>query len=173
MPIADTDIVYRWSVAAAAGNTTASAPSTSLGDQVETNGPTTAVANDVFDDVSGAEASAGATDYRCLFALNNHATLTLLGAKVSISSQTSGGATVTIGLDPAGVTPKGQASAQAATIANESTAPAGVTFSAGPLTIGDMAPGTVAAFWIKRVTPPGSTVQADGAVFSVDGDTLP
>jgi hypothetical protein len=173
MAIVNTDIVYRYSVAAAAGNTTASSAAASLGDQVATNGPTTAVANDVFDDVSGAEASAGATDYRCLFALNNHATLSLLGAKVSISSQTSGGATVTIGLDPAGITPKGQASAQAATIANEAAAPAGVSFSAGPLTIGDIPAGSVAAFWIKRVTPPGATVQADGAVFSVDGDTLP
>jgi len=173
MPIVNTDILYRYSVAAAAGNTTAGSASGSLGDQVATNGPTTAVANDVFDDVSPAEASAGATDYRCLFGLNNHATLTLLSAQLSIASQTSGGATITIGLDPAGITAKGSGSAQAATIANESTAPAGVTFSAGPLAVGDLAPGQVFGFWLKRVTPPGSTVQADGAVLSIDGTTLP
>lgn len=173
MAIVSTDILYRYSVAAAAGDTTAGSANASLGDQVATNGPTTAVANNVFDDVSPAEASAGATDYRCLFALNNHATLTLIGAALSISSQTAGGATITIGLDPAGITAKGLGSAQAATIANEAAAPVGVSFSAGPLTIGDMAPGQVQAFWMKRVTPPGATVLADGAVLSVDGTTLP
>lgn len=173
MAIVSTDIVYRYSVAAAAGDTTASSAAASLGDQVASNGPTTAVANNVFDDVTGAEATAGDVEYRCLFALNNHATLTLIGAQLSIQSETAGGASVQIGLDPAGITAKGAATAQAATVANESTAPAGVTFSAGPLTVGDLAPGQVFGFWIKRTVPAASGAAADGAVFAVSGDTLP
>jgi hypothetical protein len=173
MAIVSTDIVFRYSVAAAAGNTTASSANASLGDQIATNGPTTAAANNVFDDVSGAESTAGDVEYRCLFGLNNHASLTLIGAVLAIDSETAGGASVQIGLDPAGVTVKGLASAQAATVANESTAPAGVTFSAGPLTIGDIVAGSVQGFWIKRTVPPGAAAANDGAVFSITGDTLP
>ena len=173
MAIVPSDIVYRYSVSAAAGNTTASSAAASLGDQVATNGPTSASANNVFDDVSGAESAAGDVEYRCLFGLNNHASLTLIGAQLAIDSESAGGASVQIGLDPVGVVAKGSASAQAATIANENTAPAGVTFSAGPLTIGDMAPGTVQGFWIKRTVPSGASAANDGAVFSITGDTLP
>jgi hypothetical protein len=173
MPIVNTDIIYRYSVAAAAGDTTAGTAATSLGDQVATNGPTTNVANNVFDDVSGAEAASGDVEYRCLFGLNNHATLTLLGAVLSIQSETAGGASVQIGLDPTGITAKGASGAQAVTVANENTAPSGVAFSAGPLTIGDMAPGQVQAFWIKRTVPAASGAANDGAVFAITGDTLP
>jgi hypothetical protein len=173
MPIANTDIKYRYSVSAAAGDTTAGAANTSLGDQCASNGPTTNVVNNVFDDVSSAEATAGDVEYRCLFGLNDHATLTLIGAFLSIQSETAGGAAVQIGLDPTGITAKGASGAQAVTVADENTAPAGVTFSAGPLTIGDLAPGQVQAFWIKRTVPAASVGQPDGAVFAITGDSNP
>lgn len=174
MPIANTDILFRYSVAAAAGNTTASSANASLGDQVATNGPTDNVANNVFDDISSAESAAGRVEYRSLFGLNNHATLTLIGARLLLSSETAGGATVQIGLDPTGITAKGAAGAQAVTVANETSAPAGVSFSAGPLTIGDLTPGQVQGFWIKRTIVAGTSGPlADGAVFAIDGDTLP
>src|SRR3954454_11533100 len=144
MAIVASDIVYRYSGAAAGGDTTAGAAATSLGDQISTTAITTAVLNNLFDDVSGAEAAAGRVEYRCAFVLNNHATLTLQNAGIYITSQTSGGGTIDMGLDPAAVSAKGSGSAQAAVVANEITAPAGVTFSTptsgSPLVIGDLAP---------------------------------
>jgi hypothetical protein len=176
MAIVASDIVFRLSVSAAAGDTTAGTPATSLGDQVATTAITTAVLNNLFDDVSGAEAAAGDIEYRCIFILNNHATLTLIGANVYITSQTAGGGTITIGLDGTAISAKGSASAQAVTIANESTAPSGVTFSnpssGSPLVIGDLAPGQVKGIWVKRdVTAGASALNPDGVIIGWGGDT--
>jgi hypothetical protein len=175
MAIIASDIVKRLSVAAAAGDTTASTPAASLGDQVSTTAITDAQIGNIFDDVNGAEAAAGSVDYRCIFILNNHATLTYVGANVAVQSETAGGATIDIATDNIAVSAKGAASAQAAVIANEGVAPTGVSaFGDGPLTIGDMAPGQVKAIWIRRTTPPGATMMnPDNFVLVVSGDTLP
>lgn len=175
MAIVASDIVKRFSVVAAAGDTTAGTPAGSLGDQISTTAITDATLNNLFDDVSGAEASAGMTDYRCIFILNNHATLTLYNATITIQSQTAGGGTVTIALDNIGPVAKGSASAQADQIASETTAPTNVgAFGAGPLTIGDMTPGQVKAVWLKRVVTAGaSALNPDGVILRVAGDTLP
>jgi hypothetical protein len=175
MPITSTDIVYRLSVVtASAGDTTASTPDASLGDQVSTTAITTATLNNLFDNVSGAEAAAGDVEYRCFFVLNNHATLTLQGAKLGITSQTAGGGTIDFGLDPTAISAKGAAGAQAVTIANESTAPAGVTFAGTEVTIGDLAPGQVKAVWLRRtVTAGAGALNPDGVIIYCTGDTLP
>jgi hypothetical protein len=176
MPIVSGDIVFRLSVAAAAGDTTAGTPATSLGDQVSTTAITTATLNNLFDDVSGAEAAAGDVEYRCIFVLNNHATLTLQSAQVSIQSQTAGGGTIDIALDNIAVSAKGSGSAQATAIANESTSPGGGagSFGAGPLTIGDIGPGQVKGIWVRRtVTAGAGALNPDGVVIAVTGDTLP
>jgi hypothetical protein len=175
MPIGSSDIVYRLSVVtASAGDTTAGTPATSLGDQVSTTAITTATLNNLFDDVSGAEAAAGDVEYRCFFVLNNHGSLTLQGATAKLTSQTAGGGTIDFGLDPAAISAKGAAGAQAATIANESTAPAGVTFNTTDQLIGDMAPGQVKGIWVRRtVTAGASALNPDGAILNVTGDTLP
>lgn len=176
MPIVTGDIIYRFSVAAAAGDTTAGAAATSLGDQVSTTAITDATLNNLFDDVSGAEAAAGDIEYRCIFVLNNHATLTLVDAEVVIDSQTAGGGTIDIALDNIAVSAKGSGSAQAAAVANESTGPGGGagSFGAGPLTIGDLAPGQVKGIWVRRtVTAGAGAVNPDGAILEVTGDTLP
>lgn len=173
MPIISTDLVWRWSVAAAAGDTTASSASASLGDQVASNGPTSGAANNFWDDVSSSEAAAGDVEYRCGFVLNNHGTLTHIGSVLSILSETAGGASIAIGADPTAASAKGSASAQAVTIANEQTAPAGVTFGTSPAALGDIPAGFVKAFWVRRTVPAGAGLLADGAVLSVDGDTNP
>jgi hypothetical protein len=174
MAIAPSDIVFRLSVVAAAGDTTSSTPAASLGDQVSTSVITTATLNNLFDDVSGAEAAAGDVEYRCFFVLNNHATLTLIAATAKLASQTAGGGTIDFGLDPAAVSAKGLGSAQAATIANESAAPAGVSFNTTDQLIGDMAPGQVKAIWLRRtVTAGAGALNPDGVIMNVTGDTLP
>jgi hypothetical protein len=175
MAIVASDIVKRLSVAAAAGDTTGGTAATSLGDQVATTVITDATLNNLFDDVSGAESASGTTEYRCMFILNNHATLTLENATIAVQSETGAGTAITIATDNIGNVAKGSASAQAATIANETTAPSGVSaFGAGPLTIGNLAAGQVRGIWLKRIVSAGASASnPDSVVLRVTGDTLP
>ena len=174
MPIVNTDLVMRLSVAAAAGDTTAGTPSTSLGDQVSTTAVVTATVDNLFDSVSGAEAAAGRTEYRCVFILNNHATLTATNTRFGLTSQTAGGGTIDFGVDPTAKSAKGSGSAQAVTVANETTAPAGVTFAGTEVTLGDLAPGEVRAVWLRRtVTAGASALNPDGAIMYALCETLP
>lgn len=177
MAITATDILFKFSVAAAAGDTTAGTAATSLGDQISITQITDATDNNLFDDVTGDEASAGDTEYRCFFVHNNHASLTWQGVVAWLSAEVSGGATVAISIDTTGVTPKGQASAQAKTVADESTAPATQTFSSPTtkgtgLSIGDIPAGSVAAIWVRRtVAASTAALNADGVTIRCEGDT--
>lgn len=177
MAITASEILFKLSVAAAAGDTTAQAdPNASLGDQISTTQITDATLHNLFDKITGDENAASDVEYRCFFVHNNHASLTWESVVVWLSSETAGGATVAIGLDPAGVTAKGSGSAQAATIANESTAPAGVTFSAptskgAGLSIGNIAAGSVAAIWVRRTAANTAALDTDGVVIRCEGDT--
>jgi hypothetical protein len=176
MAIVAADIVKRLSVVTgSAGDSTAGTPAGSLGKYVATTVITDATLNNIFDDVTGAEAAAGSTEYRCLFVLNNHATLTYQGATVTILSQTALGGLIDIAIDNIAVSAKGSASAQAALIANETTAPTGVSaFTAGPHTIGDIAPGQVKGIWLRRTVSPGAAgLNPDGVILRFSGDTLP
>jgi hypothetical protein len=126
----------------------------------------------LFDNVSGAENEAGDTEYRCFSVKNTHSTLTLLGAKIWIDSNTpSSTSTVEIGLGSAAI------SATEQTVANESTAPTSVTFSApatfaGGLTIGDLAPNATKAIWVKRIiTAGGVAYNSDAFSVTVQGET--
>lgn len=176
MPITATDILFKFSVVAAAGNTTAGTASGSLGDQISTTQITDATLHNLFDVISGDENAASTIDYRCFFVHNAHASLTWENVKVWISAEVAGGASAAIGLDPAGVTAVGLASAQAATIATETTAPAGVTFTApttkaGGLTIGNIPAGSVAAIWVRRTAANSAAVDNDGVTIRCEGDT--
>lgn len=176
MPIAGSDIVFRLSVVTgSAGDSTASTPNASLGKYVSSTAIVAATIDNLFDDVSGAEAAAGSVEYRCFFVLNNHATLTLTNPVLSINSETAGGGTINTATDNIAVSAKGSASAQAAQIANETTAPTGVSaFGTSNLSLGDLAPGQVKAVWLKRtVTAGAGAVNPDGVVLRVTGDTLP
>ena len=176
MPIINTDVVKRLSVTTgSAGDTVAGTPAGSLGKYVSTTAITDATAGNLFDDVSGAEAAAGSTEYRCLFILNNHATLTLYASTITVQSETAGGGAITIALDNIAAAAKGGAGAQAATIASETSTPSGVgAFGAGPLAIGDLAPGQVKGVWLKRVVTAGAAaLNPDGVILRVAGDTLP
>lgn len=177
MAITATDLLYKYSVAAAAGNTTAGTAATSLGDQVSTTAIADAVLNNLFDNVTGDQAAAGMTDYRCLFVHNAHASLTLQTPKVWISAEVAGGATFSIGVDPTAASAVGAAAPQAVAVGDETTAPGGVTFSAPTtkatgLALGDLGPGQVKAIWVRRVVAPGTAaINNDGATIRVEGDT--
>jgi hypothetical protein len=170
--VVNTDMQWRFSVSAAAGNTTAGTAAASLGDQVSTTQLTTAVLGNLFDDVSAAEASAGDVEYRCIFLVNTNATDTSFNTKVSITGEQSGGATFDIALDNIGVTAIGSSSAQAATVADEATAPSGVgAYGKGPLTIGTMGPSTVQGVWVRRTAAAGATANSnDGGTIHAQGE---
>lgn len=177
MAITATDIVFRLSTTAgAAGDSTASSPAASLGKYVSTTVWTTGT-NSLFDNITGDENAASTVDYRCVFVLNNHATLTLQSSVVYFT-ETAGGASVAIALDNLAVSAKGSAAAQAAQIASETTTPSGVgafstaaTSKAAGLSIGNLAPGQVKAIWIRRTAANTAALDADGFTLNVAGDT--
>ena len=163
MAIVSTDIQYRLS-----GGSSNSDPAASLGGVKSST-----AASNYFDDVSSAEASAGDTEYRCVYVHNNHGTLTLIGAKVFIQTNTPSSDTdVAIGLGSSAINGTEQ------TVANESTAPTGVSFSApttfaGGLAIGDLAAGAHKAVWVRRTVNAGAAAYADSFTLRVQGDTNP
>lgn len=176
MAITATDILYKFSVAAAAGDTTAGTAATSLGDQISTTQITDATLHNLFDVVSGDENAASEAEYRGIFVHNNHATLTWENVVVWLSAEVAGGAVAAISVDTTGVTPKGQASAQMKTIADENTAPASQTFSAPTtkgtgLSIGNIAAGSVAGIWVRRTAANTAAVNNDGVTIRCEGDT--
>lgn len=173
---ASTDILIRLSVVASAGDTTASTGATSLGDQVSTTAMGTSL-HSLFDVISGSANAASTVDYRCVFILNNHATLTAYGVTVFLTGAVTSGADVTIALDNIATSAKGSASAQAATIATKTTAPTGVGSFSAPgtdgagLVVGDLAPGQVKGIWIKRAAANTGPVSADGVTLNWALDT--
>lgn len=175
MAIVPGDIQYRYSVVAAAGDTTVGTATASLGDQVSTTQIPAATLNSIFDDVAGAESSAGDVEYRGVFVLNNHATLTYQNATVEVTGQTAGGGTVDVATDNIATSAKGSASAQMGTIANESTAPAAASaFAAGPIALGNIGPGQVKGIWLRRTVSAGAgAVDPDNLTIRCNGDTLP
>ena len=178
MPIVEADIIYRLTVTTGPGDSTAQAdPDLSLGEFVSTTALDLGTAlNNLFDDVSGAENAASDVEYRAIAVVNKHATLTLQSAVAWISAEVANGASVAIGLDPAGVVALDSASAQGAEIVDESTAPAGVTFSTPTtkgtgLAIGNMAPDTAQLIWIRRTAADTAALNDDGVTLRVEGDT--
>lgn len=163
MAIVSTDIQYRLS-----GGSSNSNPAASLGGVKSST-----AASNYFDDVSSAEASAGDTEYRCVYVHNNHGTLSLIGAKVFIQTNTPSSDTdVAIGLGSSAINGTEQ------TVADESTAPTGVSFSApttfaGGLAIGDLAAGAHKAVWVRRTVNAGAAAYADSFTLRVQGDTNP
>lgn len=171
MPIAQSDIEYRLS--GGAGNAD---PNAALGGAMSDVLISDGVLHNLFDAVSGQESAAGDVEYRCLYVLNNHGTLTWQQVKAWIAAQTDSPDTaVAIGLDPAGVG-DGSATGVATTIADESAAPAGVGFTqptdAAPLAVGDIPPGQAIAVWVRRTVNAGAAAfNADTAQLRAEGDT--
>lgn len=179
MPIVNTDLLLKLSTTAGtAGNQNAQADvNASLGKYISTTGLVNADVNNLFDNISASENVASDVEYRCFFVHNAHATLTWSLSKLWILSEVSGGAVMALGLDPAGITNLGSASAQAATIANESTAPSGVTFTtptteAGALSIGNVGPGQVQAVWVRRTAQNNTAISGDGGSIKLRGETM-
>lgn len=165
MPITTSDIQYRLSGGSANSN-----PLLSLGgakSSVESGA-------NLFDDVPSAEASAGKIEYRCIYIHNAHPTESYLDpVKVWIAANTpSTSTTLEIGVGTSGLNGTEQ------TVANESTAPVGVTFSAPSSFASGIALMTIPAgqhisIWIRRTVTAGAAAFADSATLSVQGDVNP
>jgi hypothetical protein len=170
------EVLWKFSVAAAAGNTTAGTAATSLGDQISTTQWTGSVLNDLFDDISGAENAASTVDYRCIFVHNSNAANPLENPVAYLSAEVAGGAAIAIGVDPTAASVIASGSTQAVTVANETTAPAGVTFSSpttvgAGLALGNIPVGQCKAIWIRRTAANTVALSNDGVTIAVTGDT--
>ena len=162
MAILTTDIVYRLS-----GGAANAVPAVSLGGAKSS----TVMGTDLLDGVSSAEALAGDTEYRCFYIHNAHATLTMESAVAWIQANTpSGDTTLEIGLGTSAVNATEQ------TVADEQTAPSGVTFSAAgtegaAIALGNIPPGQHRAVWVKRIVNAAAAASNDTANLRVKCDT--
>ena len=162
MPITASEIEYRLSGGAA--NTS---PDAALGGAMSTAGGgliTSGALNNLFDNVSGAEASAGDVEYRGIYIRNTHGSLTWQDVKVWVKTLTSSAGTeLDIALADEGV------NVAMETIADETTAPTGPTFtrptSKGTgLDAGDIPAGQFKGVWIRRTIPAGASATASESV---------
>lgn len=180
MPITASDIKFLLSTkSGSAGHSVAQAdPAQSLGKYASTTLWAGGSPNDLFDDVSGEENLGGVPDYRCLFVWNSHASLTLTDANVWLPTQVAGGADVTVAADSTAKSTLTASPAQALEVTDENTAPTGLSFSAATtlgaaLSLGNLAPGEVRAFWLRREPQNTAAMTGDGVTVRVTGETLP
>jgi hypothetical protein len=168
MPIVATDIQIRLSGGAANANVNASLGGAKSSVQTVDN-----TMNNIFDDIAGSESLVGDTEYRCIYIHNAHASLTMQNIKVYISANsTSPDDTWEIGLGTASV------NGTEPTIADENTAPAGVTFVNTAINYATgLAPpnipfGQSFAIWYKRICNAAAAANNnDTTVVNIDCDT--
>lgn len=180
MPILSGDLKFKKSlhtVAAGVGNgNTHDLEVSSLGLGVGVDELTSGLLHDLFDAVPSSEALNGRSEYRCIYVVNEHASLTLFDAKVFISNNTASENTeIEIAVDP--VSLNGEDSTIALVDEADSsglldsiawgTYP---TFASG-LSLGNVAAGEQRAVWIKRTIQAGAAATADSATITMRGDT--
>ena len=125
MAITGTDLLYKYT-GAGTHDAVQTDPDASLGDYRASSLITSGVDNNVFDDVSGDEASAGDIEYRAIAFHNNHGTLPLTTVVTWIEVDTGN---VDDDIAFASETPSDETNGNIQTIADEDTAPTAVTFS--------------------------------------------
>lgn len=169
MAIVSTDIVFYLS--GGAGN---SDPNASLGGAISTTPiDLSTTLHNLFDKVTGDEASAGDTEYRCFYVKNNHGSLTWESVVGWIQTESpSTDTSVEIALAAAGK------NGTAETLTNESTAPSGgesfvhPTDKASGIAVGDLAHGDYYPIYIKRIVGSSAAAyNADGPTLRLEGDT--
>lgn len=172
------EIVWRFTTTAgAAGDATANTTvSTFLGKYAATSAWAGGGTNDLFADITGAQNAASQVDYAGLAILNNNASNSAQNSVAYLSSEVAGGASVAIGADTTAASAKGAASAQLLTIASNTTAPAGVTFSspttaATGVSLGTIAVANVKGLWVRRTAANTVALSADGVTLAVSVDT--
>jgi hypothetical protein len=169
MAIVATDLLLRLS-----GGAAESDPDNALGGVMSTTtviNPAVAEEN-LFNNVDGAEASAGSTKYRALYLLNNHGSITLSNSVVWLPTNTPSTDTV-IAMALAGE----GLNATMETVANEDTAPVGESFTSpatkgAGLSTGNVPFGQRYGTWYRRtVTAAASAFDNDDWAVEWEGDT--
>jgi hypothetical protein len=164
MPIVSGDIQTRLSGATGT-------PITSLGGAIHATAIADATLNNLFTEINEDQTAAGIVAYRCFYVRNSHGTLTWKNVKLWVQTQTpSADTVVAIGLGTSAVNGTEQ------TVADQITAPAGVTFSApadkpSGLAIGDLAPGAHKAVWVRLTVSAGAAAVNDSCVLQASGGT--
>ena len=175
MAIVSTDIKF-WLTGVVAVDNPQTDPNASLGGPRSSTEMVTAELNNLFDDISGAEAESGDTEYRGIIIQNKHASLTLYNAKAFLSVQPNGSRATKESIQIATNTVwEGDC---IDTIATENDAPDGAGAFSAPATyatglaLGDLGVDGQMGLWIKRVVP-ASTEASASANFTlvVQGDT--
>lgn len=169
------NIVLRLSTGTTSGSSNSN-PANSTGGNMATN-PEAVITtsnttlNNLWDNITKAENFAGTTDYRCVFIHNDTSTVGALFASGQVYISGSSLASFQIGM----AATKNTATV---TIADENTAPSGITFSTptsgSPLPLMSSAntlnPGDYIAMWIKRtannITGSGTVTDALNLVIS-------
>lgn len=147
------------------GNSSAAA---SLGGARSTSTEATSA---IFDDVTSGESTAGDVEYRCVYVKNSHGSLSLTSAVAWLPANTpSSTTTVDIAVGTSAVNGTEQ------TVANESTAPTGVTWVAAAtlgagVALGDIPAGQHKAVWLRRTITAGTTAATDTFTLRATGDT--
>jgi len=167
MAIVAGDIDFRLS-----GGAANSDPDAALGGAKSSTELTDATLENLFSNAPAAESEAGSVKYRCFYVHNNHGSLALQNAEIWISANTPSGDTVAaIGLGTSAVNGTEQ------TVADEDTAPSGVTFSSADgqdnaLSIGNIPADEHKAIWVRRTISAGAgAYNPDNMVINVEGET--
>ena len=160
MSITSAEIVYRLSGGAANSNANAS-----LGGAKSS----TVVPAALFDDVTSAESAAGDTEYRCIYVHNANGTLTMQNAVLWITANTTANR-IAVGVVSSAINGTEQ------TVADENTAPTGVTFSqpttkGAAIALGNIPPGQHRAVWLRRAITAASAASNDTYSLRVECDT--
>ena len=143
-------------------------PNLSLGGDTSTTEAGTGI-HALFDKVTSSESTAGDIEYRAISIKNTHVSETAYAAVIYISIETTSvNTTVAVGYDSVGT--------QA--VANESTAPAGVSFStpttkATGISVGDITAGSQRRIWERRtVTAGAASLATDAGQITISFDTV-
>lgn len=122
MAIESAELKYYLTGTATSDGQAASTPAASLGGFRSSSEITSDTDNNLFDDVSGAEAAAGRVEYRCVCIKNTDVALDLTDAVIYLSDDDIGGSnTVAFAIE---VPTTSELTGSCQTIANETTVPA-------------------------------------------------
>lgn len=168
MPIASSDLLFCYS-----GGTTNQTPGSSLGGTKSNYTISDSVMNALWDDVAAQEATDGDQEYRGIFIMNSHSTLTLSSAKLWISASTTApGDEWYIWTDSSTTNSDNTMSS----VSNESTEPTGAngqwTAFGTTISLGEIGPTKSWGVWIKRSVSVGAASYAsDSASLAFSGET--
>jgi hypothetical protein len=167
MPIALIDVDIRLSGGAANSNVNAS-----IGGIMSSVLLVNDVLNNLFEDVPGSESLPGEEKYRLVYIQNDHGSLTMKNVRVYVQSDsTAPTEEMDIGLAAAGL------NATETAIADQFTAPAGVSFTHPTTNAAGLAPANIPSgqkygVWIRETINPASTAKDNSTtIIVVDYDT--